>query len=281
VYTAGGLKKMISNVNTSHREYFCEELTALRAAAVQTDCQWVKLFATDVTDPYSAALKDPESTMGTHTRIDKLGRRTLFVGSQTGLRAIQDLVNDDSDAEESDLAPDEEVVHVAVPVAATAPSARDEKRRQRLMSAARVGTSAAQELAVKAEGSVVARAHDDFSLWLSSSGDGSYDRESDDNVLEFEEGAMEGAGEFIGAELHVAAVRDPEAKFETKWMKYFGTEGEEKEKEEGGGEEEEEEEGDGEKEEVEEEGDGEEEEEEDDGEEKKEDEDGEEEEESE
>jgi len=88
--------------------------------------------------------------MGTHTRIDKLGRRTLFVGSQTELRAIQDLLNDDSDAEESDLAPDEEVVHVAVPDTATAPSARDEKQRQRLMSAARVGRAAAQELAVKA-----------------------------------------------------------------------------------------------------------------------------------
>jgi len=281
VYTAGGLKKMMGNVNPSHRGYFCEELTALRAAAVQTDCQWVKLFATDVTDPYSAALTDPESMMGAHTRIDKLGRRTLFVGSQTGLRAIQDLLNDDSDAEESDLAPEEDVVHVAVAVAATAPSARDEKRRQRLMSATRVGTSAAQELAVKAEGSVVARAHDDFSMWLSSSEDGSYDRESDDSVVELEEGAMEGAGEFIGVELHMAAVRDPEVKFDTQWMNYFGTEAEEKEEEEGDGEEEEEEEGDGEEEEEEEEGDGEEGEEGDDGEEKEEDEDGEEEEESE
>jgi len=256
---------MMGNVNSSHRGYFCEELTALRASAEQTDCQWVKLFATDVADPYSAALKDPESTMGTHTRIDKLGRRTLFVGSQTGLRAIQDLLNDESDAKESDLAPDEEVVHVFVPVTATAPSARDQKRRRRLMSAARVGTSAAQELAFKAEGSVVARAHVDFSMWLSSSEDGSYDRESDDSVVEFEEGAMEGAGEFVGAELHMAAVRDPEAKLDTQWMKYCGTEGEEEEEEEGDGEEEEEEE----------EGDGEKEEEKDDGEEKEEDEDGE------
>jgi len=271
---------MMGTVNPSHRGYFCEELTALRAAAVQTDCQSVKLFATNVTDPYSAALKDPKSAMGTHTRIDKLGRRNLFVGSQTGLRAIQDLLNDDSDAEESDLAPDEEVVHVAVPVAATAPSARDEKRRQLLMSAAHVGTSAAQQLAVKAESSVVAHAQDDFSMWLSSSEDGSCDRESDDSVVEFEEGAMEGAGEFIGAVLHMAAVRDPEAKFDTQWMKYFGTEGEEKEKEERDGEEEEEEEGDGEEEEKEEEGDGEEGEEKDDGEEKEEHEDGEEEDES-
>jgi len=275
VYTAGGLKQMMGNVNPSHRGYFCEELTALRASAEQTDCQWVKLFARDVTDRYSAALKDPESTLGTHTRIDKLGRRTLFVRSQTGLRAIQDSLNDESDAKESDLAPDGEVVYVAVPVMATAPSARDEKRRQRLMSAARVGTSAAQKLAVKAEGSVVARAHDDFSMWLSSSKDGSYDRESDDSVVEFEERAMEGAGEFIGAELHVAAVRDPEAKFDTQWMKYCGTEGEEEEEAEGDGEEEEEEEGDGEEEEEEAKADGEEEEEEDDGEEKKEDEDGE------
>jgi len=84
---------MIVSVNPSHRGYFCEELTALRAAAEQTDCQWVKLFATDVTDPYSDALKDSESTMGTNTRIDKLGRRILFVGSQTELRAIQDLLN--------------------------------------------------------------------------------------------------------------------------------------------------------------------------------------------
>jgi len=257
VYTAGGLKKMMGNVNPSHRGYFCEELTALRAAAEQTDCQWVKLFATDVTDPYSAALKDPESTMGTHTRIDKLGRRTLFVGSQAELRAIQDLLNDDSEAEESDLAPDEEVVHVAVPVTATAPSARDEKRRQRLMSTARVGTAAAQELAVKAEGSVLARAHDDFSMWRSSSEDGSYDRESDDSVVEFEEGAMEGAGEFIGAELRMAAVRDPEAEFDTQWMKYFGTDGEEEKEEECDGEEEEKDDG----EEEEEEDDGEEEEE--------------------
>jgi len=261
---------MMGNVNPSHREYFCEELTALRAAAVQTDCQWVKLFAKDVTDPYSAPLRDTKSTMGTYTRIDKLGRLTLFVGSQTGLRAIQDFVNDDSDAEESDLAPEEDVVHVSVPIAATAPSARDEKRRLRLMSAARVATSAAQELAVKAEGIVVARAHDDFSMWLSSSEDGSYDRESDDSVVEFEKGAMEGAREFIGAELHMAAVRDPEAKCDTQWMKYFGTEGEEKEGEEG----------DGEKEEKKEEGDGKEGEKEDDGEEKEEDEDGEEEEES-
>jgi len=59
VYTAGGLKKMMGNVNPSHRGYFCEELTALRAVAEQTDYQWIKLFATDVTDPYSAALKDP------------------------------------------------------------------------------------------------------------------------------------------------------------------------------------------------------------------------------
>lgn len=257
VYTAGGLKKMMGNVNPSHRGYFCEELTALRAAAEQTDCQWVKLFATDVTDPYSAALKDPESTMGTHTRIDKLGRRTLFVGSQAELRAIQDLLNDDSEAEESDLAPDEEVVHVAVPVTATAPSARDEKRRQRLMSTARVGTAAAQELAVKAEGSILARAHDDFSMWRSSSEDGSYDRESDDSVVEFEEGAMEGAGEFIGAELRMAAVRDPEAEFDTQWMKYFGTDGEEEKEEECDGEEEEKDDG----EEEEEEDDGEEEEE--------------------
>ena len=259
---------MMGNVNPSHRGYFCEELTALRAAAEQTDCQWVKLFATDVTDPYSAALKDPESTMGTHTRIDKLGRRTLFVGSQAELRAIQDLLNDDSEAEESDLAPDEEVVHVAVPVTATAPSARDEKRRQRLMSTARVGTAAAQELAVKAEGSILARAHDDFSMWRSSSEDGSYDRESDDSVVEFEEGAMEGAGEFIGAELRMAAVRDPEAEFDTQWMKYFGTDGEEEKEEECDGEEEEEEEGDGEEEE--EKDDGEDEEEEDDGEEEEE-----------
>ncbi|OSX74848.1 hypothetical protein BU14_0264s0001, partial [Porphyra umbilicalis] len=127
------------------------------------------------------------------------------------------------------------------------------------MSAARVATSAAQELAVKAEGIVVARAHEDFSMWLSSSEDGSYDRESDDSVLEFEKEAMEGAREFIGAELHMAA-----------WMKYFGTEGEEKEGEEG----------DGEKEEEKEEGDGKEGEKEDDGEEEEEDEDGEEEEES-
>jgi len=55
---------MMGNVNPSHRGYFCEELTALRAAAEQTDCQWVKLFATDVTDPYSAALKDPCSGSG-------------------------------------------------------------------------------------------------------------------------------------------------------------------------------------------------------------------------
>jgi len=93
---------MMGNVNPSHCGYFCEELTALRTAAVQTDCQWVKLLATDVTDPYSAALKNPKSTMSTPTRIDKLGRHTLFVGSQTGLRATQDLLNDDSDAEESD-----------------------------------------------------------------------------------------------------------------------------------------------------------------------------------
>jgi len=97
---------MMGNVNPSHPGYFCEELTALRTAAVQTDCQWVKLLATDVTDPYSAALKNPKSTMSTPTRIDKLGRHTLFVGSQTGLRATQDLLNDDSDAEESDLAPE-------------------------------------------------------------------------------------------------------------------------------------------------------------------------------
>ena len=186
---------MMGNVNPSHRGYFCEVFTALRAAAEQTDCQWVNRFATDVTDPHSAALKDPESTMGTHTRIDKLGRRTLFVGSQAELRAIQDLLNDDREAEESDLAPDEEVVHVAVPVTATAPSVRDEMRRQRLMFTARVGTAAAQKLAVKAEGSVLARAHDDCSMWRFSSEDGSYDRESDDSVVEFEEGAMEGAGE--------------------------------------------------------------------------------------
>jgi len=271
VYTAGGLKKMMGNVNPSHRGYFCEVLTALRAAAVQTECQWVKLFGTDVTDPYSAALKGPESTMGTHTRIDKLGRRTLFVASQNELRAIQDLLNDDSEAKESDLAPDEEVFHVAVPVTATAPSAGDEKRRQRLMSTARVGTAAAQELAVKAEGSVLARAHDDFSTWRSSSEDGSYDRESGDSVVEFEEGAMEGAGEFIGAEVRMAAVRDPEAEFDTQWMKYFRTDGEEDKEEEMDGEEEEEEE----------EGDGEEEEEKDDGEEEEEEDDGEEEEESE
>jgi len=271
VYTSGGLKKMMGNVNPSHRGYFCEELTALRAAVEQTDCQWVTLFATDVTDPYSAALKDPESTMGTHTRIDKLGRRTLLVASQAELRAIQDLLTDDSEAEDSDLAPDEEVVHVAVPVTATAPSTRDEKRRQRLMSTARVGTAAAQELAVKAEGSVLARAYDDFSMWRSSSEDGSYQRESDDSVVEFEEGAMEGAGEFIGAELRMAAVRDPEAEFDTQWMKYFGTDGKEQKEEECDGEEEEEEE----------EGDGEEEEEKDDGEGEEAEDDGEEEEESE
>jgi len=178
---------MMGNVNPSHRGYFCEELMALRAAAEQTDCQWVKPFATDVTDPDSAALKDPESTMGTHTRIDKLGRRTLFVGSQTELQAIQDLLNDDSEAEESELAPDEEVVHVAVPVTATAPSARDEKRRQRLKSTARFGTAATQERAVKAEGSVLASDHDDFSMWRSSSDDGSYDRSSEeDSVVESE-----------------------------------------------------------------------------------------------
>jgi len=266
---------MMGNVNPSHRGYFWQELTALRASAEQTDCQWVKLFATDVKAPYSAALKDPESTMGTYTRIDKLGRRTLFLGSQTGLWAIQDLLNEKSGAKESDVAPDEEIDHVAVPVTATAPSARDEKRRQRLMSAARVGTSAAQELAVKAERSVVARAHEDFSMWLSSSEDGSYDRESDDSVVEFEKGAMEGAGEFIGAELHMAAVRDPEAKFDTQWMMYCGTEGEEEEEDEGDDDDEEEEKGDGKKEEEEEEGDGEEEEEENDGEEKEENEDGE------
>jgi len=269
VYTAGGLKKMMGNKNSSHRGYFCEELTALRAAAEQTDCQWLKLFATDVTDPYLAELKDPESTMGTHTQIDKRGRRTLFVGSQAELRAIQDLLNDDSEAEDSDLAPDEEVVHVAVPVTATAPSARDEKRWQRLMSTARVGTAAAQELAVKAEGSVLARAHDDFSMWRSSSENGSYDLESDDSVVELEEGAMEGAGEFIGAELRMAAVRDPEAELDTQWMKYFGTDGEEEKEEECYGEEEEDEK----------EGDGEEEEEKDDGEEEEEEDDGEEEEE--
>jgi len=144
------------------------------------------------------------------------------------------------------------------------------------MSAPRVGTSAAQELAVKAQGSVVARAHEDFCMWLSSSEDGSYDRESDDSVVEFEEGAMEGAGEFIGAELHMAAVRDPEAKFDTQLMKYCGTEGEEEEEDEGDDEDEEEEKGDGKKEEEEEEGDGEEEEEEDDGEEKEKENDGEE-----
>ena len=190
------------------------------------------------------------------------------------------MLKDDSDAEESDLAPDEEVVHVAVPVKAMAPSARDEKRRQRLMSAARVGTAAAQEMTVKDEGSVLARAHDDFSMWRSSSEDGSYDRESDDSVVEFDEGAMEGAGEFIGAELRMAAVRNPEAEFDTQWMKFFWTDGQEEEEEEGDGEEEEKkEEGDGEEEE--EEDDGEEEVEKDDGEEEEEEDDGEEEEESE
>jgi len=116
-------------------------------------------------------------------------------------------------------------------------------------------------------------------MWRSSSEDGSYDRESDDSVVEFEEGATEGAGEFIGAELRMAAVRDPEAEFDTQWMKYFGTPGEEEEEEEGDGEEEEEEEeGDGEEEEKD---DGEEEEEKNDGEEEEEEDDGEEEEESE
>jgi len=271
VYTAGGLKKKVGYVNPSDRGYFCEELTALRAPAEQTDCQWVKFFATDVTDPSSAALKDTESTMGTHTRIDNLGRRTLFVGSQTELRVIQDLLNEDSEAAESDVAPDKEVVHVAVPVTATAPSARDEKQRQRLMSIARVGTAAAQERAVKAESSVLARAHDDFSMWRSSFEDGSCDRQSDDSVVEFEERAMEGAGAFIGAELRMAAVRDPEAEFDTQLVKHFGTDGEEEEEEESDGEEKEEEE----------EGDGELEEEKDDGEEQEEEEDGEEEEESE
>jgi len=257
---------MMGHVNPSHRGYFWEELTALRAAAEQTDCQWVKLFATDVKDPYSAALKHPESTMGTHTRSEKLGRRSLFVGSKTELRAIQDSLNDDREAEESDLAPNEEVVHVAVPVTAMAPSARERKRRQRLMSTARVGTAAAQELTVKAEGSVLARAHDDFSMWRCSSEDGSYDRESDDSVVEFEEGAMEGAGDFIGAELRMAVVQDPEAEFGTQWIKYFGTDGEKEKEEKCEGEEEEEEE----------EGDGEEEEENDDGEEEEKEEDGEE-----
>jgi len=104
--TAGELKNVTRNVNPSHRGSFCEEHPALRATAKQTDCQWVKLFATDVTDPYSAALKYPVSTMRTHTRIDKLGRRTLFVGSQTELRAIQALFEEDSDAKESDVSPD-------------------------------------------------------------------------------------------------------------------------------------------------------------------------------
>jgi len=132
--------------------------------------------------------------MGTHTRIDKLGRRALFVGSHAELQAIQDLLKDDSEAEESDFAPDEEAVHVAVPVTATAPSARDEKRRQRLMSTARVRTAAAQELAVKAEGSVLARAHDDFSMWRSSSEDGSYYRESDDSAWSLRRGRWRAPG---------------------------------------------------------------------------------------
>jgi len=116
-------------------------------------------------------------------------------------------------------------VHVAVPFTATTMSARDEKRRQRLMSAARVGTAAAQKLAVKAGGSVVARAHDDFCIWRSSSEDELYDRKSDDNVVEFAKGAMKGAGDFVGAELRMAAVQDPEAKFDTQRMKIFGTDG--------------------------------------------------------
>ena len=108
-------------------------------------------------------------------------------------------------------------------------------------------------------------------MWRSSSEDRSYDWESDDSVVEFEEGAMEGAGEFIGVELRMAAVRDPEAEFDTQWMKYFGTDGED----------EKEEECDGEEEEKEEEGDGEEDKEKDDGEEEEEEDDGVEEEESE
>jgi len=82
---------------------------------------------------------------------------------------------------------------------------------------------------------------------------------------------MEGAGEFIGAELRMAAVRDPEAEFVTQRKKYFGTDGEEEKEEECDGEEKEEEE----------EGDGEEEVEKDNGEEEEEDDDGEEEKESE
>jgi len=80
---------------------------------------------------------------------------------------------------------------------------------------------------------------------------------------------MEGAGEFIGAELRMAAVRDPEAEFDTQWMTYFGTDCEQEKEEEGDGEEEEEE-GEGDGEEEEEKDDGEEEEEEDDGEEEEE-----------
>ena len=38
----------------------------------------------------------------------------------------------------------------------------------------------------------------------------------------------------------MAAVRDPEAEFDTQWMKYFGTDGEEEKEEECDGEEEEE-----------------------------------------
>ena len=77
---------------------------------------------------------------------------------------------------------------------------------------------------------------------------------------------MEGAGDFIGAELRMAVVQDPEAEFGTQWIKYFGTDGEKEKEEKCEGEEEEEEE----------EGDGEEEEENDDGEEEEKEEDGEE-----
>eukprot|EP00170_Pyropia_yezoensis_P002549 contig_10697_g2553 len=123
-YGHAALKKMMGGLNPSHRAYFCEELAALHAAAVKPDCQWIKLFATDVKDPFCAAVKDPDSTLRTRTRVDKIGRRTLYVGVQSSLQGILDLLNDDSLSEESDLSSDDDVVHVVIPVAATAPSSR-------------------------------------------------------------------------------------------------------------------------------------------------------------
>ncbi|KAK1860645.1 hypothetical protein I4F81_003233 [Pyropia yezoensis] len=129
-----GKQKVFGGLTPSHRAIFCEELAALYESARSPDCEWVRLFKTDVDEDDCASLKDPEVTLGTRTFAARRGAKRKFNGDEDKQKETLRHLCDSTIEEESDFTSDDEVVLVTPPSVTVAPNSRDELRMQRLMS---------------------------------------------------------------------------------------------------------------------------------------------------